>query len=59
MTTNIDALFRNADPVISEILNNALSEKEISAKEGLELYKTKGIDFHLVGLVADELRKEE
>ena len=57
MTTNIDSLFRNADPVISEILNNALSEKEISAKEGLELYKTKGIDFHLVGLVADELRK--
>ena len=57
MTINIDSLFRNADPIISEILNNALSEKEVSAKEGLELYKTKGIDFHLVGLVADELRK--
>lgn len=57
MTINIDSLFRNADPIISEILNNALSEKEISAKEGLELYKTKGMDFHLVGLVADELRK--
>ena len=38
-------------------MNNALSEKEISSKEGLTLYKTKGIDFHLVGLVADELRK--
>jgi FO synthase subunit 2 len=57
MTINIDSLFKNADPIISEILNNALSEKEISAKEGLALYKTKGIDFHLVGLVADELRK--
>ena len=57
MTINVDSLFRNADPVISEILNKALSEKEVSAKEGLELYKTKGIDFHLVGLVADELRK--
>jgi FO synthase subunit 2 len=57
MTINIDSLFRNADPIISEILNNALSEKEISAKDGLALYKTKGIDFHLVGLVADELRK--
>jgi len=57
MTINIDSLFRNADPVIVEILNNALSEKEISAREGLELYKTNGIDFHLVGLVADELRK--
>ena len=57
MTINIDSLFRNADPQVSEILNNALSEKEISAKDGLILYKTKGIDFHLVGLVADELRK--
>jgi FO synthase subunit 2 len=57
MTINIDSLFKNADPIISEILNNALSEKEISAKDGLTLYKTKGIDFHLVGLVADELRK--
>ena len=57
MTLNIDSLFRNADPIVSEILNNALSEKEISSKDGLTLYKTKGIDFHLVGLVADELRK--
>ena len=57
MTLNIDTLFRNADPVVSEILNKALSEKEITAKEGLELYDTTGIDFHLVGLVADELRK--
>ena len=57
MTLNIDSLFRNADPIVSEILNNALSEKEISSKDGLILYKAKGIDFHLVGLVADELRK--
>ena len=57
MTLNIDSLFRNADPIVSEILNNALSEKEVSSKDGLTLYKTKGIDFHLVGLVADELRK--
>nr|WP_255430817.1 5-amino-6-(D-ribitylamino)uracil--L-tyrosine 4-hydroxyphenyl transferase CofH [Candidatus Nitrosopumilus sp. SW] len=54
---NIDSLFKNADPVISEILNRALSEKEITVKEGLELYDTSGIDFHLVGLVADELRR--
>ena len=41
MTLNIDSLFRNADPIVSEILNNALSEKEVSAKDGLILYKTK------------------
>ena len=55
--TNIDSLFKNADPIVSQILNNALSEKEISEKEGLELYNTAGIDFHLVGLVADEIRR--
>lgn len=59
MSINIDSLFKNADPVISEILNRALSEKEISAKEGLQLYDTDGMDFHLVGLVADELRRRK
>ena len=59
MSINIDSLFKNADPVISEILNRALSEKEISAKEGLKLYDTDGMDFHLVGLVADELRRRK
>ena len=57
MTNNIESLFRNADPIVTEILNKSLSEKEISAKEGVLLYKTKGIEFHLVGLVANELRK--
>ncbi len=57
MTINIDSLFKNADPVVADILNNALSEKEIPAKDGLELFNVKGVDFHLVGLVADELRR--
>ena len=57
MSNNMESLFKHADPVISNILDRALSEKEISAKEGLELYDTDGMDFHLVGLVADELRK--
>ncbi|MEJ2259333.1 MAG: 5-amino-6-(D-ribitylamino)uracil--L-tyrosine 4-hydroxyphenyl transferase CofH, partial [Nitrosopumilaceae archaeon] len=37
MSINLDSLFKTADPVISNILNRALSEKEISAKEGLEV----------------------
>ena len=57
MIANIDSLFKNTDPVIARILNNALSEKEISADDGLELFNAQGVDFHLVGLVADELRK--
>lgn len=58
MIANMDSLFKNADPVLAGILNNALSEKEISADDGLELFKAQGIGFHLVGLVADELRRQ-
>ena len=57
MSINVDALLKNSDSLVSEILNKSLSDKEISAKEGLALYNTTGIDFHLVGLVADEIRK--
>ncbi|MBM2818457.1 MAG: cofH [Nitrosarchaeum sp.] len=57
MNANLDTLFKNADSTVSEILNKALSDKEITAQEGLRLYNTTGLDFHLVGLVADEIRK--
>jgi len=57
MSVNIDSLFKNADPIVSDILNKALSEKEISAEEGLALYNCEGMDFHLVGMAADELRR--
>ena len=55
--TNLESIFKNSDPIISEILNNALSDKEISVKEGIELYNVDGADFHLIGLVADEIRR--
>ena len=54
---NVDTLLKNADPLISETLDRALSEKEISVEEGVRLYGTTGLDFNLVGLVADELRR--
>jgi len=57
MTSNVDSLLKNADPLVADSLNNALSEKEISVKEATYLYDARGIDFHLVGMVADELRK--
>lgn len=58
MNANIESLLKKADSFISEILNRALSDKEISASEGLRLYNTSDIDFHLVGLVADEIRRK-
>lgn len=53
-----DSLLRNADPEIVQVLNKALSEKEITVKEAERLFHAKGISFHLVGMVADELRRK-
>ncbi len=51
----LDTLFKNADPLISETLNRALSDKEISEKEAVRLYDARGIDFHLVGASLDQI----
>ncbi|MDX1595722.1 MAG: 5-amino-6-(D-ribitylamino)uracil--L-tyrosine 4-hydroxyphenyl transferase CofH [Nitrosopumilaceae archaeon] len=58
INSKLEALFRNADPVISEILDAALSNKEISAKNGVKLFGASDIDFHLIGIIADELRRQ-
>ena len=56
---DIDGILRYADPVISAILNKAISGKDISAREALVLFDAKGIDFQLVGRVADYLRRRK
>ena len=56
-TSSFDYFLRQADPIIASTLDRALSEKEISAEEASRLFYAKGIDFHLIGIVADELRK--
>ena len=53
----IESLLKNSDPSISDTLNRALDEKEISVDEATRLFHARGLDFHLVGMVADELRK--
>ena len=55
--TTIDGLLKYADPVISQILDKAISEKEITKEDAIELFEADGIDFHLIGMVADVLRK--
>jgi 5-amino-6-(D-ribitylamino)uracil---L-tyrosine 4-hydroxyphenyl transferase len=52
-----DGLLKNADPLIASALDRALSEKEVTPDEAAILYGAKGLDFHLVGMVADELRR--
>jgi FO synthase subunit 2 len=55
--SNLDVFFKDADPEIAATLDRALSEKEITTEEAARLYEARGMDFHLVGAVADELRK--
>src|SRR5467141_5256234 len=54
-----DSLLRHSDPLIAETLERALSEKEVSIEDATRLFYAKGIDFHLIGMVADELRKRK
>lgn len=54
---NYDSFLKDAEPQIAATLDRALSEKEITPKEAERLYGATGIDFHLVGAVADELRR--
>jgi len=58
-TSLFDSLLRQIDPLIAKTLDRALSEKEISVSEASKLFYAKGIDFHLIGMVADELRKRK
>lgn len=58
-TSLFDSLLRYADPLIVETLERALAEKEVSVNDAARLFYAKGINFHLVGMVADELRKRK
>lgn len=53
----IELTLKDADPIIADILNRVLDEKEISEKDAIHLFNADGTDFHLVGMVADELRR--
>ncbi|HMK33388.1 MAG TPA: radical SAM protein, partial [Nitrosopumilaceae archaeon] len=56
-TSLFDSLLRQSDPLIAETLERALSEKEVSVEDATRLFYATGINFHLIGMVADELRK--
>src|SRR6266849_3397957 len=56
-TSLFDSLLRHADPLIVETLDRALAEKEVSVEESARLFYAKGVNFHLIGMVADELRR--
>ena len=59
VNVDFDSIFRFIDPLIADTLNKALSGKDISTKDALLLFDAKGIDFQLVGRVADHLRQNK
>lgn len=54
---NYDSIFRDIDPVISAILDRALSDRDISVRQAVELFDSKGLEMSMLTLVADELRR--
>ena len=52
-----DSLLKNADPIISSALDDALSDKDVSVKQAVELFDSKGVEMNMVVMVADELRR--
>lgn len=53
-----ESFFKSIDPVIFDILDKALEDREISNEDALELFKAKNMDFVAVELVADWLRRK-
>ena len=53
---NLESLLKTIDPIISETLNLAIDEKEISVDQAVELFYSSGIEMNLLTCVGDELR---
>ncbi|MGB8938492.1 MAG: 7,8-didemethyl-8-hydroxy-5-deazariboflavin synthase subunit CofH, partial [Candidatus Nitrosopolaris sp.] len=52
-----DSILKNLDPVISNTLDRALSNKEISVDQANELFDADGTEMNMILIVADELRR--
>jgi len=50
-------MLKEIDPVVSDILNQSLDSKNISIKQAVELFRTKGAEMIMTTMVADMLRR--
>lgn len=50
-------MLKEIDPVVSDILNQSLDSKNISIKQAVELFDTKGTEMIMTTMVADRLRR--
>ena len=55
----LDSILKNLDPAISETLDRALSDKDISVEQGTELFDANGTEMNMILRVADELRRRK
>lgn len=53
----LDSILKNLDPVISETLDRALSNRDISVDQATELLDAAGMEMYMIMRVADELRR--
>jgi 5-amino-6-(D-ribitylamino)uracil---L-tyrosine 4-hydroxyphenyl transferase len=53
----LDSILKNLDPIISETLDRALSDKDISVEQGTELLDANGTEMNMILRIADELRR--
>jgi FO synthase subunit 2 len=54
----LESLLKRVDPVIASALDRALSSKDISISDAVELFDCTGLEMNLLVLVADELRRK-
>ncbi len=52
-----DSILKNIDPIITSVLDRALSNKEISVDQATELLDADGTEMNVIAIVADELRR--
>jgi FO synthase subunit 2 len=53
----LESKLKEIDPVVSDILNQSLDSKNISIKQAVELFHTKGTEMIMTTIVADRLRR--
>ncbi|MDP9197393.1 MAG: 5-amino-6-(D-ribitylamino)uracil--L-tyrosine 4-hydroxyphenyl transferase CofH [Thermoproteota archaeon] len=57
MTSMLENIMKDIDPVVAGILNDALDSKNISVKQAVELFDTTGAEINAIMVVSDILRK--
>lgn len=55
---DLERILKAIDPLVSEALNRAIDEREISVEQAVDLFETNGIGMNLLVAVGDELRRK-